>query len=169
MSKTRAAEGNNSNRSPNNNNNGPPRLQLHIFDRLKMLLMINIIPIIVGSFLAWNYYQGKIKLRLFEESHGFAALVVLASCFTVGISWWIIIPCAKWLRNYPRWYYRHQSKALWLLPYTCGSLVWCVLWVLCMLAAIIACVAMLAMFYSVFIGVGDPASSQDAVGLIFLP
>ena len=147
--------------------NGPPRLQLHIFERLKVLLLINIIPIFIGVILAWNYSQGKLELRLFEESHGLAAFVVLASCLIIGISWWVIIPCAKWLRNYPRGVYRHESKAVWVLPYVCGSVIWGLLWVLCTLAGLIACGGMIAMFYSVFAG-SDVGSVSETAASIFL-
>ena len=144
---------------------GPPKLRFHILQRLKFLLLVNTIPIAVGIFLVIGSYNGSVHVvGLDQEKHGLAAFIILGSCIFLGLSWWVIIPCAKWLRDYPRWFFRRDSKLLWFLPYTCGSLIWGVTWILCMLSGIVACVAMLSSVYAAFFLKAEaPSGPETAV------
>jgi hypothetical protein len=141
----------------------PPRLRFHFVQRIKMLVLINTIPIIVGIGLITGYYQGYVHVVGFEEgTHGLAALVILAACILLGLSWWIIIPVAKWLHDYPRWYFRRESKMLWLLPYCTGMLIYGLTWLACMLAGVIACVGIISCIYVALRGSGADAESVSA-------
>lgn len=134
----------------------PPRLRFHFVQRMKMLLLINTIPIMVGIGLIIGYYQGYVHVVGFDEQrHGMATVVIIAACVLLGLSWWIIIPTAKWLHDYPRWYFRRESKLLWFLPYCSGALIYGLTWILCMLAGIVAFIAVISCIYVFFFGTGS--------------
>ncbi len=138
----------------------PPRLRFHFMQRIQMLLLINTIPIIVGIGLVIGYYQGYVHVVGFEEGrHGLAAAVILGACIILGLSWWIIIPVARWLHDYPRWFFRRESKLFWFLPYCSGALIYGLTWLVCMLAGIIAFVAMLSSLYVAFFGAQEEAAT----------
>ena len=139
---------------------GPPRLRLHIIKRIKLLLLINTIPIVVGIFLIFGYYNGMVHVVGFETGqHDLAAAVMLAACLLIGVSWWVIIPVAKWLYRYPRWYFKRESKALWFLPYMTGAIIYGGTWILCFLAGVVASVAICSAIYVGLYGV--PEGLQD--------
>lgn len=132
---------------------GPPRLRLHIVKRIKLLLLINTVPIIVAIGLIIGYYNGMVHIVGFESGkHDFAAFVIIGSCILVGISWWILIPITKWLYHYPRWYFRRESKALWFLPFASGAIIYFCTWLLCLMAAFVSCLAIISMIYYVLWG-----------------
>lgn len=146
---------------------GPPKLRFHFMQRIKMLILINTIPLIVGIGLGIGYYQGVVHVVGFEgDRHGLAILVIIVACLLLGLSWWILIPFAKWIYAYPRWFFRHESKVIWFLPYCCGALIWALTWVACMLAGIIACVAVLSMIYVAVMGVPDTTPATAALLLL---
>ncbi len=148
---------------------GPPKLRFHFMQRIKMLLLINMIPIVVGVGLSIGYYQGMVHVVGFEEGkHGLAIAVILAACIILGLSWWIIIPFARWAYMYPRWFFRHESKFIWFMPFCCGSIFYALCWILCMLAGIIACVAVLSMLYIFVFGVPNQAPPPDTAWMLLI-
>ena len=143
---------------------GPPRLRLHIVKRMKMLLLLNTIPIVVGIFLIFGYYNGMVHVVGFEQGkHDLAAAVILGACLLIGVSWWVIIPVAKWLYRYPRWYFRRESKVVWFLPFITGACIYGVTWIVCFLAGVVASVGILS---SIYVGIyGVPEELSNATGV----
>lgn len=110
---------------------GPPRLRFDLLGKLKLLLLANIIPIgLVGS-LAWGLWSGELELRPGVPVDRVLTIcgVLLIGCLTIGVSTWIVLPLAAWLRDYPAWRARRGS-AVWLVPAAGGWLTWFLTWVL---------------------------------------
>jgi hypothetical protein len=103
----------------------PPRLRLHLAHHLKMLAMLNIIPLLGGLYLWWQYSQGKITLRKpISEESWITLFVVLIAGALFAVSCWFVLPIARWLRDNPAWHFRHGNRALWALPALGGWLAW---------------------------------------------
>jgi hypothetical protein len=109
----------------------PPRLQLHLVKRLKFVLLVNALPLVAGTIITWLWVNGSITFGRFSADELLGrVLILLASLVVVGLSWWVLIPVARWGRDYPMWYFRHESRLIWALPAALGWLTWVGLYVL---------------------------------------
>jgi hypothetical protein len=116
---------------------GPPRLTIPLWRNLGMMLLVNCIPIaaMVWAFVRWDggpHLRQDLDRRLLAVTVG-----SLSACAVVAVAAWLVLPIARWLRDYPKWCFLHRSAALWFLPAVGGFLLWMVL-------AIAALVAVLA-------------------------
>jgi hypothetical protein len=136
----------------------PPVLTLELKRRCLTLLLANILPLIIVTVVMIGVAQGKWTLKP-GASHGLVPLLmILGSCIVLVISTWIIQPMGRWLRDRPRWHFRHGHRVVWALPYAIG---WCA-WMACWLAGIAAAIGALAMIGMCLVrlvhvwGVGSP-------------
>lgn len=125
--------------------NGPPRLQLHLLHHFKVMMMLNILPVIGGLYLWWNWREGRVTMRSMSGESQSILIVVVVSGLAFAVIAWFVMPIARWLRDYPTWHFRHGLAWVWLIP-TCGG--WAA-WSILSLAGILA--AGLALFIT---GVG---------------
>jgi len=134
------ARGGSEERRPVRGRSGPPRLKLGLLHKLKVLLLANILPLLMGAWLVVAWYRGQITLdtgRL--GSDGALAMVVLVLCCAMlTVSSWFVMPLARWVRDYPRWHYRHASPSVWAVPMVLGYGFWLAIWIAMALCAIIA-------------------------------
>ncbi len=108
----------------------PPRLELGLRQRLKMLLLANILPMGTMILLTMLWWDGTVRFTIDEHRLMASVLIIFASLIVIAISFWALLPFSVWLRAYPRWHYRHISKTVWLLPLCGGYLLWLVIWLL---------------------------------------
>lgn len=113
----------------------PPRLRLHLGYHLKLLLVLNLLPIIGGIWLAWQLHTGRATLREFSQESQTTLVIVVACGVVLALSSWFVMPVARWLRDYPTWHLRRGPAWAWIIP-TCGGwLAWIALSTIGMLAA----------------------------------
>jgi hypothetical protein len=112
---------------------GPPRLSLPLARNLGLMLLVNIIPI---SVMIWAFAGAKDRPGL-DPRMKRVALGIVCACLVVAVTAWLVLPIARWLRDYPRWCYLHRSPWLWLLPTVAGFLAWMAL-ATCAIAAVLA-------------------------------
>ncbi len=125
----------------------PPRLALGLWERLRFLVVVNIIPIVGLSCLFFTWDHGpKVRPTLDPKTTRFA-IGIVAACVVVMFSSWVLLPIARWLRDYPRWCYLHRSPLLWFLPTVLGFFVW----VAMALVGFAAVVASLVVIISAFV------------------
>lgn len=125
----------------------PPRLNLALWERLRFLVVVNIIPIIGLSYMFFTWDHGpRVRPTLDPQTTRFAIGIVVA-CGVVMLSSWVLLPIARWLRDYPRWCYLHRSALLWFLPTVCGFFVWLAM----ALVGFAAVVASLVVIISAFV------------------
>lgn len=123
-----------------NGTNGPPRLQFHLLHHFKMMMMLNILPLIGGLYLWWNWRAGRVTMRSMSGESQSILIVVVVSGLAFAVIAWFVMPIARWLRDYPTWHLRHGPAWAWLIP-TCGG--WAA-WIILSTAGILA--AGLALF-----------------------
>jgi hypothetical protein len=106
----------------------PPRLRLHLLRHLKLLLVLNILPLIGGAYLWWQWREGRVTLRkpIGEESWmALGAVLVAGAGFALAC--WLVLPFARWLRDRPTWCFTHRNPWLWAAPMAAGWIAWVVL------------------------------------------
>ena len=115
---------------------GPPRLDLRLWRRAKMILLLNVVPMAVAGYIALGWWQGRLHFRPGAQ-HSLVILgVVLGACVLFAIAVWVVLPLARWLRDYPLWHVRHGAGIRWWIPMALGTIAWVVLGVLGMASAI---------------------------------
>ena len=102
---------------------GPPRLDLQLWRRAKLLLLLNVIPLLGGVAVAIGWWQGRLHFKDGSRQSLLALAVVLIACLAFALAIWLVLPIAGWLRAYPLWHLRHRSLVLWLIPTVLGTLV----------------------------------------------
>ena len=113
----------------------PPRLRLHLGHHLKVLLVLNVLPLLGGIWLWWQWREGRVTLRTISEESKSTLLVVLVAGVAFAVIAWLVMPVARWLRDYPTWHLRRGPAWAWIIP-TCGGwLAWFALTTAGMLAA----------------------------------
>lgn len=116
---------------------GPPRLRTGLLRRLKLLLLMNILPIAAIILIINGLANGSMRLRgNFTQKEGVALIVMAAGAIAILLSSWVLLPIGCWLRDYPAWHYRHTSASTWLLPRILGWCAWAAIWLLVAAAAI---------------------------------
>jgi hypothetical protein len=117
----------------------PPRLELYLLARLRILLLANILPLIALGILGYLLIIGEVEITGIGVSRLWKTLlVVLVALVVVGAAGWVLLPLARWTRAYPRWCFRHQSRVLWLLPMVGGHILSLMIWLAAAGAATIA-------------------------------
>lgn len=119
----------------------PPRLRFHLGHHLKVLLVLNILPILAGIWLWWNLHTGKATLREFSQESKTTLVIVLVAGAIFALTAWFVMPLARWLRDYPTWHLRRGPAWAWIIP-TCGG--W-LAWIVLGTAGMLACAATLLM------------------------
>ena len=121
-----------------------PQLRFHLARHLKLLLILNILPLFTGLYLWWQWKQGRIALRKpISEESWLTLVVVIAAGAVFAVTCWLVMPLARWMRDYPTWGFTHGNRLLWSVPLVGGWLTWLTLSVTALIAAI-ACVVVAA-------------------------
>jgi hypothetical protein len=109
----------------------PPALSLHLTRRLGMLAMCNVIPLIGGLYVWYQVGSGHATLRT-PAGHEWMwiSATVLVACLVLALTCWLVMPLARWVRDYPTWQFRHRAKLLWLVPMVGGWCGWLALYLL---------------------------------------
>lgn len=118
---------------------GPPKLRLRLGNRLKVMLIANALPLVGALYLGWGYWRGEIGLAEGVSASRLimSLLMLVASCVILAGTGWILMPLARWLRDYPLWHFRRKSRLLWAVP-TVGG--WSA-YLFCVIGAIAALMA----------------------------
>jgi hypothetical protein len=115
-------------RSPAQGQGGsPPRLRFHILHHAKMLMMLNILPIMCTIYLWWQYRAGNVTFKTISEESRTTALVVVVAGISFAIVCWFIMPIANWLRDYPTWHLRRSNSLIWIIPTVGGWMLWIII------------------------------------------
>lgn len=110
-------------------NEQPPRLETKLWQGIKLLLLLNILPICGLAYVGLAYYQGKVALKAGVTGKQLVAIgAVVAACAVIALSSWLIMPFARWLKAYPLWHFRKQSRIAWFLPMLGGQLGYLLCW-----------------------------------------
>ena len=118
----------------------PPVLRTGLWSGIKLLVLMNILPLFGLGWLAWGWWHGRVAFRNVTPDHVVAIAAIVVACALVAVSAWLVMPVARWLRDYPRWHFRHVSRLRWFLPTVGGWVFWIALWLAS--AAAIAFVAL---------------------------
>ena len=103
---------------------GPPRLDLRLWRRAKMLVLLNCLPLLVGGVIALGWWQGRLTLRAGSGQSLVALGAMLGACVLFAVAMWVLLPIARWLRDYPLWHVRNGSALRWFVPTVLGTLAW---------------------------------------------
>ncbi len=106
----------------------PPRLELRIVRHIKILLLLNILPLAALAWVGYAWWQKKIEFNTgqFSNRNWLTLAVILGSCVVIALAAWVILPIARWLRDYPRWHFAH-SPTTWFVPMLGGYCLWATL------------------------------------------
>ncbi len=115
----------------------PPRLQLELAYKMKVFLLLNIVPVAVAVYYASLLLQGY---RVHLRSTGLlAAGVMLLGMLGLTVTWWwVVMPIAAWAKEYTRWQCFTARRYLWfvlLAPAYAGWAVTAAVFVLLLLMA----------------------------------
>jgi hypothetical protein len=125
---------------------GPPRLTMPLWRNLGLMLLVNIVPIVV---MIWAFAGGKDRPGLDPKAKS-VALALVGACLVVAVCAWVVLPFARWLRDYPRWCFLHRTAWLWLLPAVAGFLAWMAIAIVAVAAVLGAIVAIASAFFQLF-------------------
>jgi hypothetical protein len=117
----------------------PPRLRFHLGHHLKLLLVLNIFPLLAGIWMWWNLHTGKATLKEFSQESKTTLVIVLVAGVIFALTAWFVMPLARWLRDYPTWHLRRGPAWAWIIPTCSGWLAWLAL----STAGMLACAATL--------------------------
>ena len=131
-------------RSRASGRSGPPVLALHLVQRLGMLAVLNIIPLCGGLWLWWQFSYGHAQFRKpMGQEWLWASGIVLIACAVIAATCWLVMPVARWLRDYRSWHFTHRSALLWAVPSVLGWSCWLGLY-LCAAVMVVGCLAAIA-------------------------
>lgn len=108
---------------------GPPALDLGLLRTLRLLVLINVIPIGGALIVGIGIATGRMKLVAGAEDSLVLMAVAIAGCALLAFAAWVIRPIGRWLRDYPVWCFRHRSRLAWAVPAAAGWLAWAALWI----------------------------------------
>ncbi len=114
---------------------GPPRLRLHLGHHLKVLMMLNILPLVGGLYVWWQWRQGRVTWRAMSSESQSTLVVVVICGVAFAVIVWLVMPVARWLRDYPTWHLRRGPAWAWVIPAGGGWTAWLVLSLAGLLAA----------------------------------
>lgn len=109
-------------------------------ERLGILVVINIIPIIAGLYIFEKWWKGEIVFK--ETDALWLALAVVGGAVLYILCFWIMMPTAVWFRSYTLWYFHNTSKAIWVLPIVISHTLWLLAWFFCILLGVAAIATM---------------------------
>ncbi len=121
--------------TPKVTSQGPPRLRLHLMHHLKVLAVLNVVPLIGGLYVWWQMRQGRVTLRSMSSESQSTLVVVVVSGVAFAVIMWFIMPVARWLRDYPTWHLRRGPAWAWVIPAAGGWAAWIILSLAGILAA----------------------------------
>jgi hypothetical protein len=134
---------------------GPPRLNLHLLHHLKVLMLLNLLPLAGGLWLWWQWRAGHVTLRTLSGESLATVLVVVVCGAAFAVIMWFVMPLARWLRDYPTWHLRRGPAWAWIIPACGGWLAWAALSIAGLLAAAAAIlVVLLGFWYLISAGPG---------------
>jgi len=129
----------------------PPRLRLHLGHHLKVLVVLNILPLLGAIWLWWQWRNGQMTLRSLSEESKTTLIIVLIAGIAFALISWFVMPVARWLRDYPTWHLRRGPAWAWFIP-TCGGwLAWFALTAAGMLAAAAAILVIILGVWNLFV------------------
>jgi hypothetical protein len=106
----------------------PPQLKTNFWRGVKTLALINILPILGLIYLGIGWYRGTIQIRSDVGSQQIVIIAfVVIACTVIALSSWLVMPTARWMRDFPAWHFRHRSRVAWFLPMIAGAISWFVL------------------------------------------
>jgi hypothetical protein len=134
-------------RAPAAMRGGPPTLALHLWHRVGVLAALNVIPLFGSLWLWWQFSYGHAQFRKpIGQEWLWACAVVVIGCLIIAASCWLVMPVARWLRDYPSWHFRHGAWPVWLLPAAAGWLGFLVLYLVAALTVMGSLVMIAAAF-----------------------
>jgi hypothetical protein len=123
---------------------GPPALAFHLTRRLSMLAFANVIPLIGGIWLWWQFSYGDAHLRMpVGNKLLWASAVTLIGCLLIAATCWLMMPLARWLRDYPTWQCQHRSWVVWSIPAALGWLSFLAIYLLAAVT-VVACLVIIS-------------------------
>jgi uncharacterized membrane protein len=116
----------------------PPQLKFHVVRQLKLLLLLNILPLACSIYLYWHWRMGNLTFKpMSDESRSLLFAVIIAGA-SFAVLCWFIFPLINWLRDYPTWHMRHSHWWLWLVPTLAGWLLWTIIGLIGIIAGVTA-------------------------------
>ena len=119
-----------------------PALKLDLLRKLGILIVVNILPLVVCLVVFAKWMKGEIVITnvnvVWAAAILFAASVIYVLCF------WMLMPTAKWFKEYAFWQYQQGTSALWFLPLVLSHILWLVTWIFCIMAGLIASTAIVS-------------------------
>jgi len=112
----------------------PPRLKTQFWSGIKLMLLMNILPLMGVLWLAWGWYRGRVSFARMTSEHVVTIIAVVLFCVVIASSYWFVMPFARWLRDYPAWQMRHAGAVRWFIPAIAGFVCWLVLLIGCVAA-----------------------------------
>lgn len=103
---------------------GPPRLDLQLWRRAKLLLLLNCLPLLGGVVVAIGWWQGRLTIRPGSSASLTTLGILVGACLLFALAVWVVLPLARWLREYPLWRFRNGSGLVWILPAIAGTIAW---------------------------------------------
>ena len=101
---------------------GPPQLRLRLWQRLKLLLILNTLPILATAWLGWHAAQGQLRLTVEAAPLMWLVVAILGGCAAILVSLWVVLPTSRWLAAWPTWHMYNRSAIVWALPSLIGHL-----------------------------------------------
>ncbi len=128
-------------------NGRPPTLKLDLIHKLSILIVVNIIPIIICLIVFVKWYRNEIVIT--NTNAIWAALVVLVASIVYVMCFWMLMPTAKWFKEYAFWQFQKGTSAIWFLPLVFAHILWLVTWIFCFIAGIAATTAIIGVIVHV--------------------
>ncbi len=116
-----------------------PTLKLELLQKLGILAVVNIIPIVICVILLGKWLREEIVMT--DVDGLWAALVVIAAAIIYVFSFWMLMPTAKWFKEYTLWQLKHGALIAWAIPSVFAYIMWVITWVFCALAGLSAAAA----------------------------
>lgn len=126
-------------------------LALHLLRRLGMLAILNVIPLFGGLWLWWQFSYGHAQWRKpMGQEWLWACAIVVVACLVIASSCWLVMPVARWLRDYPSWHFKNGSALIWAVPTVVGWLSYVALYLLAAVTVVGCLVAIGEALYHLF-------------------
>lgn len=116
----------------------PPELNLQLGRKLGILLLANTVPIIVLIWLGYAIFFNDNVRVVADPAIWQVLLYVVMACVVIGTITWVVMPMARWCRDYPIWHFQRGSKLAWFVPAAAGIAIWAIAWLVCLALAVSA-------------------------------
>ena len=109
----------------------PPVLRTQFMRNMGVLLLINFIPVLGGIYFLVQIFNGRFQVRHkgVVVLLGLMILIALVLLFF----WWVLLPIAQWLKDWPWWHAVNRSMVIWIVPSIMGFAVWAVTFFACIM------------------------------------